>query len=135
MQDSDASFSARWDREGPSSDAYRLHKAKLRDFLWVSPEGMMVCGTNGSQLWDAAFIAQALFETGLATEPSNAASVAKLHKWLDDCQIKDNPKYMEEDIRESHHSFHRGRLTSVDYRVSDTTAEGLKAVMYLQSLP
>jgi lanosterol synthase len=90
---------ARWDREGRSSEAYRKHKSRLRDFLWVSPTGMLVCGTNGSQLWDAAFIAQALFETGLATEPSNAASVAKLHEWLDDCQIKDNPKYMEEMCR------------------------------------
>jgi squalene cyclase len=31
-------------------------------------EGMMMCGTNGSELWDVGFITQALVETGLAVE-------------------------------------------------------------------
>jgi lanosterol synthase len=39
----------RYAAEGRDSEAMRLHKAKIRDFLWMSPEGMMACGTNGSR--------------------------------------------------------------------------------------
>lgn len=38
----------RWVQGGPSSDAFRLHKAKIRDFMWMSESGMMTTGTNGA---------------------------------------------------------------------------------------
>jgi len=82
---------ARFHREGPESDAYRQHMLKRRDFMWLGSEGMMVCGTNGSQLWDTAFIAQALVETGLAHEEDNKESLLKTLHWLDEAQIQGNP--------------------------------------------
>jgi lanosterol synthase len=42
-------FVCRFVEEGQDSEAMRLHRAKLRDFLWMSNEGMMACGTNGSR--------------------------------------------------------------------------------------
>lgn len=38
--------------EGSESVAYRMHQLKRKDFMWIGPEGMRMCGTNGSQLWD-----------------------------------------------------------------------------------
>jgi lanosterol synthase len=91
----------RFIEDGPESDAFSQHLAKIDDFLWVSDEGMMMCGTNGSQLWDAAFISQALVETGLAEKEENKESVRGLLDWLDKAQIQDNPKHYKEAFRQS----------------------------------
>lgn len=127
--------SVRWEREGPSSEAFKLHKAKLRDFLWMSSSGLMCCGTNGSQLWDAAFIAQALYESGLAKEAQNRTSVVKLLEWLDGCQMREDPKWEREMSRHATKGAWPFSTKEPGYTVSDTTAEGLKSVLFLQSLP
>ena len=53
-------YISRWVVEGSDSEAMRLHREKLKDFAWMSGEGLMMTGTNGSQLWDTSFIGQAL---------------------------------------------------------------------------
>ncbi|ORY69166.1 terpenoid cyclases/protein prenyltransferase alpha-alpha toroid [Leucosporidium creatinivorum] len=125
----------RWIREGPSSDAFRLHKAKIRDFMWMSKDGMMTTGTNGSQLWDAGFIAQALYESGLATEDQNKESTTKLLSWIDRCQIRENPRWFGEMSRHASKGAWPFSTREQGYTISDCTSEGLKAVIYLQSLP
>lgn len=92
-------------------------------------------GTNGSQLWDAAFISQALVETGLGSLPQNQDSTHKLLKWLDDCQIRENPKYYEEAYRHATKGAWPFSTKEQGYTVSDCAAEGMKAVLLLQSLP
>jgi len=54
---------ARFHVEGSDCFSYKEHMLKRQDFMWIGPEGVM-CGTNGSQLWDAAFTTQAMLETG-----------------------------------------------------------------------
>jgi lanosterol synthase len=90
---------ARAYHEGPESEAYRLHKSKRDDFMWMGSEGMMMCGTNGSQLWDIGFITQALVETGLADLPENKESLIKALEWLEDGQILDHPKHYKTSYR------------------------------------
>lgn len=82
---------ARAHRDGPESEAYKQHFIKRQDFMWIGNEGMMMTGTNGSQLWDTGFIVQALVESGLAKEPENHESLIKALQWLDQAQIQDNP--------------------------------------------
>jgi lanosterol synthase len=84
---------ARAHREGPESYAYKQHQIKRQDFMWIGAEGMMMCGTNGSQLWDIGFITQALVETGLAREEQNKESLLKALEWLDEAQIRSDPKH------------------------------------------
>lgn len=43
-------FICRFAKEGRGSEAVKLHKEKFRDFMWLGREGMMMCGTNGSQV-------------------------------------------------------------------------------------
>lgn len=118
--------------EGPDSKAYALHKEKRRDFLWTGSRGMFMSGTNGSQLWDIAFITQALVESGLAEEDENKESLVKALHWLDDCQIRDNPKHYESAYRHRSKGAWPFSTKEQSYTVSDCTGEGLKAVLYLQ---
>jgi lanosterol synthase len=82
---------ARAHAEGPDSEAYKMHKIKRQDFMWIGKDGMMMCGTNGSQLWDTGFIAQALVETGLAEQEENKESLIRALEWLDQAQMREDP--------------------------------------------
>ncbi|GAA5934711.1 hypothetical protein JCM3775_002035 [Rhodotorula graminis] len=124
----------RWIQEGPESDAFQQHLLKIRDFMWMSKDGMMMTGTNGSQLWDASFIAQAVCESGLASLPENADSTRSLLEWLDACQIKTNPKHYREAFRHRTEGAWPFSTKEQGYTVSDCTAEGMKSVLLLQEL-
>ena len=87
--------------DGPDSDAYKQHKIKRQDFMWLGSEGMMMCGTNGSQLWDVGFITQAMVETGLAAEEENKESLVKALEWLDEAQMRADPKHYHTSYRHS----------------------------------
>ena len=54
--------------EGPDSENFKNHQARVDDYLWLAADGMKMQGYNGSQLWDTAFSVQALVDTGL-TDP------------------------------------------------------------------
>ncbi|KAF8998542.1 terpenoid cyclases/protein prenyltransferase alpha-alpha toroid [Cyathus striatus] len=124
---------ARYHAEGPDAECYRLHMKRRADFMWMGAEGMMVCGTNGSQLWDTGFIAQALVETGLAEQEKEfRGGLTKALEWLDQAQIRENPRHFECAYRHASKGAWGFSTTEQGYTVSDCTGEGLKAVMYLQ---
>ena len=89
----------RYHLDGPESDACRMHLSRVPNFLWLGKDGMFMTGTDGSQLWDVAFFAQAMVETGLAEEEENKECVADMLDWLDKAQIRDNPKWYKEGYR------------------------------------
>ncbi|TEB29090.1 lanosterol synthase [Coprinellus micaceus] len=125
---------ARFHRDGIENDSWRLHEVKRRDFMWMGPQGMMVCGTNGSQLWDTGFIIQALVETGLATDDVKyRPSLMKALDWLDKSQMRDNPKHFEKAYRHRTKGAFGFSTQEQGYTVSDCTGEGIKSVMYLQN--
>jgi len=125
----------RWLQEGPESESFQNHLKKIKDFLWMSKDGMLMTGTNGSQLWDASFIAQALYESDLTRLPENFESTNKLLEWLSDCQILENPKHFEKAYRHETKGAWPFSTKEQGYTVSDCTAEGMKSVLLLQSLP
>lgn len=86
---------ARFHAEGKESIAWKRHSETRADFMWLGPEGMRVCGTNGSQLWDTVFITQALAETRLVEDESNRKSMIKALQWLDISQMTEDPKHKE----------------------------------------
>ena len=92
----------------------------------------MMCGTNGSQLWDIAFAAQALIETGLGEEEEFRESLMGILRWLDNCQIRDNPKHYASSYRHTTKGAWPFSTKTQGYTVSDCTGEGLKAVLYIQ---
>ncbi|KAK2465673.1 hypothetical protein APHAL10511_002217 [Amanita phalloides] len=123
---------ARAHAEGPDSEAWKMHETKRQDFMWLGKDGMMMCGTNGSQLWDTGFIAQALVETGLAEQEENKAGLIRALEWLDESQMRENPKHFEVLYRHATKGAWGFSTKEQGYAVSDCTGEGLKAVMYLQ---
>ncbi|KAJ9116371.1 hypothetical protein QFC22_004812 [Naganishia vaughanmartiniae] len=124
----------RFAAEGPDSDAFKQHLAKIDDFLWMSEEGLMMTGTNGSQLWDLAFISQAVVESGLAEVEANKESCSRALDWLDKAQIRNDPKWFKEAYRHRSKGAWPFSTPEQGYMVSDCAGEGLKAVLALQSL-
>ena len=122
----------RWHVDGPDSEAFGRHRRRCPDFLWLGKEGLMVTGTNGSQLWDTAFISQAIVETGLAAEEVNRESCIKALEWLDDAQIKGNSLHFGKDYRHQSKGAWSFSTRSQSYTAGDSVGEGLKAVLYLQ---
>lgn len=90
---------ARFHREGTDSEAYKLHMEKRYDFMWLGAEGMMMCGTNGSQLWDIGFITQAIVESGLADAEENRESLLEALDWLDKAQMTEHPLHHDTSYR------------------------------------
>jgi lanosterol synthase len=105
--------------DGPESIAFKEHVKKREDFLWLGADGMMMCGTNGSQLWDIAFISQALAETGLGDLEENKESM-------------NDPPHFGTAYRQSTKGCWPFSTKTQGYTVSDCSAEGMKAVIYLQ---
>lgn len=119
--------------EGGDSDAVALHREKMRDFLWMSGEGMSMCGTNGSQLWDTSFLAQAVSSTTrLVRNPQIKPSIQAILRWLDDTQIRENPQHFRSCYRHATRGAWPFSTKQQGYTVSDCTSEGLKAVIDLQ---
>lgn len=118
--------------DGPESDAFKEHVRKQQDFLWMGKEGLMMCGTNGSQLWDIAFICQALAKTGLGKLKENRESMLAALEWLDKAQIQENPMHYASAYRQSTKGAWPFSTKTQGYTVSDCTAEGLKTALYLQ---
>lgn len=110
---------------------------------------------------DAAFIAQALVETGLAKEPSNQESLVHLLGWLDKAQIQgdrqshflgcypqarrsaytcihvssiSSARHYKDAYRQSSKGAWPFSTPQQSYLVTDTTSEALKAVLGLQEL-
>jgi len=118
--------------DGKDSEAYREHMRTRDDFLWIGPEGMRMTGTNGSQLWDIAFIAQAVVESGLGEEEEGRECLISALKWLERNQIRENPKHYRKTYRHATKGAWPFSTKTQGYTVSDCTGEGLKAVLYIQ---
>ncbi|KAI0239333.1 Lanosterol synthase (Oxidosqualene--lanosterol cyclase) [Massospora cicadina] len=120
--------------EGAGAWRFKSHVARLPEFLFLGAGGMMLSGTNGVQLWDTAFIVQAAVEADIATRPGNKEALIKAHRFLDSCQIRANSIHFGKDYRHPSKGAWPFSTRDQSYTVSDCTAEGLKAVLCLQSL-
>jgi len=122
-------------REGAGSHAVRRHLERLHDFLWVNAEGMLVNGTNGVQTWDTSFAVQACVEAGVATQLAWRPMLTAALEFLDDQQIREEPRDQAGSYRHTRKGAWAFSTREQGYTVSDCTAEALKAVLQLQSLP
>ncbi|PHZ13235.1 lanosterol synthase [Rhizopus microsporus ATCC 52813] len=120
---------------GKDSLEFKLHVERNAHFLWLGAEGMMMNGTDGTQLWDTAFIAQACAEAGLAKNAIYRENMVKVLEFLDMTQIRENPKDMERCNRQATKGAWPFSTKRQGYTVSDCTAEGLKSSIILQTIP
>eukprot|EP00800_Vazella_pourtalesii_P017683 TRINITY_DN5494_c0_g1_i13.p1 TRINITY_DN5494_c0_g1~~TRINITY_DN5494_c0_g1_i13.p1 ORF type:complete len:384 (-),score=57.89 TRINITY_DN5494_c0_g1_i13:419-1570(-) len=124
-----------WHSEGPESSNFIKHVARLRDYLWLGTDGLKMQGTNGSQLWDTSFAVQALVEASQALDNSEeiGASLQIARSWLLDTQIKENPPNYEKFYRQANKGAFPFSTHDCGWIVSDCTAEGLKALLILET--
>ena len=74
--------------EDPNSLAFRRHKARVPDYLWVAEDGMKMQGYNGSQLWDTSFAVQALAAAGPECLDNFAPYLRAAHEYIDRSQVR-----------------------------------------------
>ncbi|XVE62723.1 hypothetical protein DITRI_Ditri06bG0142300 [Diplodiscus trichospermus] len=120
--------------EDPNSEAYKCHLSRIKDYLWIAEDGMKMQGSNGSQLWDVALSVQAILATDLVGE--YGSMLKKAHNFIKSAQVKENNC--------KHHSFWYRHISKggwpfstldINWIVSDCTAEGLKTLLLLSTMP
>ncbi len=119
--------------EGAESERYKKHFDRLFDYLWLSDDGMKMQGYNGSQLWDTAFAIQAIIDSGKADTVQE--TVKQVYDFIDYTQVKDDVDNLEKYHR--HISKGGWPFSTLDHGwpITDCTAEGMKAVLAIESLP
>ena len=124
---------ARYFTEG-ESHAVRMHKETIKDFMWMKNEGMLANTTDGVQCWDTSFLIQAVVRCGLGEDPKYRDMLTRALGFLESQQIREECKEQDFSYRHSRKGAWPFSKRKQGYAVSDTTAEGLKAVLQAQSL-
>ncbi|MCA9664566.1 MAG: terpene cyclase/mutase family protein [Myxococcales bacterium] len=117
-----------WFAEG-DSPRFRRHVERLGDYLWDAEDGMKVQGYNGSQLWDTAFTAQAILESGMADELD--ATLQRAHAFIDANQVRENVPDHARYFRDATIGAWPFSTAEQAWPVSDCTAEALKVSLLL----
>ena len=145
---------------GADSEAFKRHTVRVDDYLWLAedgtwrhstraytcshkhkhahtlvltavvPAGMRMQGYNGSQLWDTAFAAQALLESGLLEKDAVARrTLLEAHRYVDNTQVRENVPQRARFYR--HISKGGWPFSTADHGwpIADCTAEGLKVCL------
>ncbi|PGH09413.1 hypothetical protein AJ80_07688 [Polytolypa hystricis UAMH7299] len=118
--------------DGPDSYSFRRHIDRLNDYLWMKDEGMLANGTNGVQVWDTAFVVQAIDVAGFAGDPEWRPMLMKALEFLEDHQMLENVPDQEKCYRFRRKGAWPFSTKTQGYTVSDCTAEGLRAALQLQ---
>jgi squalene/oxidosqualene cyclase-like protein len=116
---------------GRSSPALAAHVATIGDYLWVAEDGMKVQGYNGSQLWDAAFAAQALAAAPPREAARRPALVAGLARFLAAAQVREDAAGGARFHRDPSVGGWPFSTRRHGWPIADCTAEALKAALAL----
>ncbi|XVF29290.1 hypothetical protein REPUB_Repub15cG0108300 [Reevesia pubescens] len=119
--------------ENPNGENFKMHLARVPDYLWLGEDGMKV-QTFGSQTWDAGFAIQALIASNIPHEIG--PTLKKGHEFLKKSQVRDNPSG---NFKRYFRHMSKGSWTFSDqdhgWQVSDCTAESLMCCLLFSMLP
>lgn len=119
--------------EGPKSENFAKLQARMNDVLFHGPQGMTVMGTNGVQVWDAAFMVQYFFMAGLADLPRYHDMIRKSYMFLVRSQFTED--CVDGSFRDKRKGAWPFSTKEQGYTVSDCTAEALKAIIMVRNHP
>ncbi len=118
-----------WQHARPNGSQLAHHVKQLPEYLWRAKDGTKMQGYHSSQLWDTAFAAQAILESGRAS--ANAQVLERAHAFIAANQVS-------EDLPRRAHAYRDATkggfcFSSKDngWTVSDCTAEGLRTALAL----
>ena len=100
----------------------------------MKDEGMLVGIMDGVQCWDSSFLIQAVVRCGLGEDPKYKDMLTRALGFLESQQIREECKEQDFSYRHSRRGAWPISKRKQGYTVSDTTTEGLKAVLQAQSL-
>ncbi|ODQ81187.1 hypothetical protein BABINDRAFT_33741 [Babjeviella inositovora NRRL Y-12698] len=118
---------------GKDSPTYKMLYSRVNDTLFHGPQGMVVMGTNGVQVWDAAFAVQYLFMAGLAELPRYRGVVARAYTLLLHSQF--DTECVPGSFRDARDGGWPFSTKTQGYTVSDCSAEALKAIIMVKNSP
>jgi lanosterol synthase len=127
-------FVACYIHDGEGSYSVRAHREALHEYLWMKDEGMLCNGTNGVQVWDTAFITQAIVVAGFANDPKWRPMLTKALEFLENHQLRENVPNQEKCYRQHRKGAWPFSNKRQGYTVSDCTAEGLRSTLQLQEM-
>lgn len=117
---------------GRQSPQFERFIYRWPDFLYMTPEGMFMCGTNGVQVWDVAFALQYCVVAGLATNPEFKDTIVRAYRFLVRSQFDSEA---EEGSFRDHKDGGWPFSTKIQgFTVSDCTAEAIKAIIMVQNV-
>ncbi|KAI5963790.1 ERG7 [Candida pseudojiufengensis] len=117
--------------EGPRSKTFKNLAGRMNDVLFHGPQGMTVMGTNGVQVWDAAFMVQYFFMTGLVDNPKYQDMIRKSYLFLVRSQFTED--CVEGSFRDKRKGAWPFSTKDQGYTVSDCTAEAMKAIIMVRN--
>lgn len=118
---------------GKDSPEFQRFLYRWPDFLFMTPDGLMMNGTNGVQVWDVAFVIQYAILVGLGELPEFKDTIIRGYRFLTRSQ------FVEECVPGSFRDKRVGGFPfstqTQGFTVSDCTAESIKAIIMVQNLP
>ncbi|KGQ96923.1 lanosterol synthase [Candida albicans SC5314] len=117
--------------EGSESENFKKLQNRMNDVLFHGPQGMTVMGTNGVQVWDAAFMVQYFFMTGLVDDPKYHDMIRKSYLFLVRSQFTEN--CVDGSFRDRRKGAWPFSTKEQGYTVSDCTAEAMKAIIMVRN--
>lgn len=119
--------------KGKDSPEFQRYIFRWPDFMYMTPDGLMMNGTNGVQVWDCAFALQYSILIGLGTLPEFRETFIKGYRFL--CRSQFVEECVEGSFRDKRVGGFPFSTQTQGFTVSDCTAEALKAIIMVQTLP
>uniref|UniRef100_A0A060T1G0 Terpene cyclase/mutase family member n=1 Tax=Blastobotrys adeninivorans TaxID=409370 RepID=A0A060T1G0_BLAAD len=117
---------------GYDSPLFQRYLYRWPDFMFMTPEGLLMNGTNGVQVWDVAFALQYAVLCGFAEDPKFKDTIVKGYRFLTRSQfVEDTVEGSFRDHRVGGFPF---STQTQGFTVSDCTAEAVKAIIMVQNL-
>ncbi|KAI3402765.2 ERG7 [Candida oxycetoniae] len=117
--------------EGAKSRNFAGLQRRMNDIVFHGPQGMTVMGTNGVQVWDAAFMVQYFYMTGLVEKPQFQDMIRKAYLFLVRSQFTED--CVEGSFRDKRKGAWPFSTKDQGYTVSDCTAEAMKAIIMVRN--
>lgn len=117
--------------EGPDSYAFSRYVERMKDVIFHGPQGMAVMGTNGSQVWDTAFMCQYMIMAGLESNPRLHDMIMRGYWFLRRSQFTED--CVEGSFRDKRKGAWPFSTKTQGFTVSDCTAEAVKAIIMIEN--
>ncbi|KAH3669115.1 hypothetical protein WICMUC_005079 [Wickerhamomyces mucosus] len=117
--------------EGKDSETFQKSMKRFQECIFHGPQGMVVMGTNGTQVWDTAFAVQYFYMAGLNKLPEYHQVIERGYKFLVRSQFTEDCE--EGSFRDKRKGAFPFSTKEQGYTVSDCTAEAIKAIIMVRN--